>query len=588
MSDKTSESLNMRVSARQSALQWTTCTVVLTEPYPWEEVSALLNRGDIASVVVPADSCHIPAREILRIGVYFPETSGWVLPRHLSPELLVVGNLTISKRMAMRALAAGGRNIAGEYSGSRNLVSFLLTNTNKDVSKSPSEPATTTAPQSATQQPLAKTSTIAKRPLDLSGPPLLGPDAFDETSVLMINSALAWGGAERQLVNTMIGLHERGRTVDLVCEALNHVPDSDFFRWRLDQRGLKAQEIRKHYDACKNDVSPDLYRALVARTNMLPSPMKEMTAPYALELLARRPGVLHAWQDQTSIYAGIAASIVGVPKIVLATRNVSPVNFAYYQDHMPEAYRALLRQPNVRIINNSKAGIEDYCSWLGVDPEKFALLYNGIEFTDMKTPSPDESQAFRKQIGIAPGRKVLGSIFRLYEEKDPFLWIETAARVAHTMPDLDFVIFGVGPLREELMQRAKKLDIGERFFLPGTEKNPGLAFSLMDTFLLTSRFEGLPNVVIEAQSQGVPVITTRAGGSGEAIIDGETGWLVKERDSAKLAERIYMTLTDEDWRQNASLTSQTFAQDRFGFDRMVEETIAIYDRVPAPGPRGLH
>ena len=74
---------------------------------------------------------------------------------------------------------------------------------------------------------------------------------------------------------------------------------------------------------------------------------------YMRELIELRPEVVHAWQDATNIKVGIAAALLGVPRIVLSTRNMAAVRFAYYHPYMWPAYRALERLPNVVFVNNS-------------------------------------------------------------------------------------------------------------------------------------------------------------------------------------------------------------------------------------------
>lgn len=568
MTPQTNNEMAEMIQDRCTALGWSDVSVVILEPMDWSDLARLLEDNCIESLIVLNEGCMVPAGELYRVGVYYPDKNGWLLPRHMSPHLLILGELELSGRMAMRAYLAGVREIATASDGEpRKLNTIILSNGAR-----------------AARRIFSASSNTKNQKFDQRFPDdqraILPPSAFDPNRVLMINSALAWGGAERQLVNTMIGLHERGRDVQLVCEALNYVPDSDFFKWRLDQRGLSADMIRKDPAAFQDKLDHDLIDAALSRAHALPSPFKDLIAPYILEMLARRPGIVHAWQDQTNILAGAAAIIAGVPKVILSTRNVSPRNFAYYQQHMPDSYRGLTHHPYVRIINNSKAGAADYCNWLGEGADKFDLVYNGLDFTDMKTPTQEESRAFRNRLGVAGTKKLLGSIFRLYEEKDPFLWLETAMLVGERLPDVDFVIFGAGPLRDQLLDKMDAAGMRGRLHLPGTEKNPALALSIMDAFLLTSKFEGLPNVIIEAQSQGVPVVTTRAGGSGEAILPEKTGWVVDERTSEKLAEMVCKILTDDIWRAEAAALAPEFAQSRFGFDRMIDETLAIYDRTP--------
>jgi glycosyltransferase involved in cell wall biosynthesis len=423
-------------------------------------------------------------------------------------------------------------------------------------------------------------SNSSEKTLTIHESPLLQKDEFVGQRVLMVNSALAWGGAERQLVNSMIGLARRGYDVHLLCESLSVVPDSDFFSWRLQDSDLSAKSIRRSLDQYTyEEISAELADVLTERIARLPSPFRESIAPYVMEMLAQRPEVVYAWQDQTSVIAGVAAAIVGVPRIVLSTRNMSPPNFAYFQPHMRNTYRALLLLPQVRIINNSHAGLADYANWLSVGTGSFQLLYNGVDFDLFEPPSRKAIGDYRQKLGIPAGCRVVGSIFRLYQEKDPFLWLETASLVAKCHPEIVFLVIGVGPLRDQMLEMARKYAMNGRLLLPGTEKRPELPLAIMDVFLLTSRFEGLPNVVIEAQSQGVPVVTTAAGGSGEAIEPGVTGWLVETRDASQLADRVNYVLQDEKWAKKARQRAKDFVRERFDLERMIDETVGTFETI---------
>ena len=107
---------------------------------------------------------------------------------------------------------------------------------------------------------------------------------------------------------------------------------------------------------------------------------------------------------------------------------------------------------------------------------------------------------------------MLGSVFRMSEEKRPLLWLDVAANVAAQRPDAHFVVCGDGPMRDEMRTYAAELGIADRVHLPGAQSNIGSWFKLMDVVMLTSRHEGLPNVLLEAQSLGVPVVAPDVGG----------------------------------------------------------------------------
>src|SRR5262249_5459172 len=110
----------------------------------------------------------------------------------------------------------------------------------------------------------------------------------------------------------------------------------------------------------------------------------------------------------------------------------------------------------------------------------------------------------------------------------------------------------------------------------GVRKDVDDMLSIMDVFLLTSQVEGLPNVLIEAQWLGLPVVTTNAGGAGEAIDPGRTGWLVDSAEPDVIASPIRELLLDPGRRREIRRTGPAFIAERFGVSRMIDETLEAY------------
>jgi len=104
----------------------------------------------------------------------------------------------------------------------------------------------------------------------------------------------------------------------------------------------------------------------------------------------------------------------------------------------------------------------------------------------------------------------------------------------------------------------------------------------LDVFLLTSFGEGIPNVALEAQWAGTPVVATQAGGVAEALALGESGWIVDPPDADRLARCVSWMLGDAGARAQAQTAGPELIQARFGLRRMIDETVKAYDlRRPA-------
>lgn len=403
---------------------------------------------------------------------------------------------------------------------------------------------------------------------------------FDATQVTLFNNSLAAGGAERQLVNTALGLANNGVLVNIRCRFLQGTYYT--FYLPLVDGEVVAETLRPLADIV-GGLSPEdaaLLKSQIAglslqRFERILMPWKvELIVIYAANLLTGGSGVAHFWQDDTNVLGGLAAYLCGVPRIILGTRNMAPYRFPYHQPYMAPIYRFLLQKENVRLINNSDAGARDYAQWLGIDRDRVITLRNGVR--GMTRPAHQDLEAWQIKKGMANNGKVVGSVFRFSAEKEPELWIDTAAIVAQHLTDVTFLLVGEGALENQIRARAKRHGIDERLYMPGNEPDVRLALGQMDVFLMTSSLEGTPNVCIEAQQLGVPVVTTVAGGSGETIIDGRTGWLVPTRDAHDLAKAVIRALTDRSWHDCASSQAIAFSRETFGVDRMIAETKEIY------------
>jgi glycosyltransferase involved in cell wall biosynthesis len=389
--------------------------------------------------------------------------------------------------------------------------------------------------------------------------------------LVMVCGSLQPGGAERQLVNAVRGLARRGiRDITVLCAHLApRQPEAyDFFAPELAAAGIVARQI------CRP--SP-LYALLPARllevAARLPTALVCDAADLWRELVSLRPAVVHAWLDWSNIRAGIAAVLAGVPRIVLSGRNLNPSRFFFHEPVMRAAYRALLSQPGVVLVNNSLAGARDYADWLGVPAERIGVVYNAV---DLPTPDRNAALAERRRLGVPDEAPLIGSMFRFSPEKRPLLWVETAAAILAKRTDVIFALYGAGPMGAEIGARVAALGLERRVILPGLSGNALTALGAIDVFLLTSEAEGTPNTAIEAQWAGRPVVACAAGGVAEAFLPGETGILVSRADPEAIADSVLRLAADHAWRERIRSTGPSFVASRFGLDRLVGELIAQY------------
>ncbi len=396
--------------------------------------------------------------------------------------------------------------------------------------------------------------------------------------VLLVNAGLAAGGAERQIVNTLVGLKASGlcESVGLLAEYIDHAPNLDFFLHELEAAGIDVNQVEHSVSLSDDGLSSVDTEVADLLADIAPNLIEEILN-LVEEFRSRRPEVIHAWQDSSSIKAGIAAVIVGVPRIVLASRNVTPMHFTYYQDYMHPAYRALASLECVSFLNNSVAGAVDYTQWLGLPRERFVVVRNGVDLGYLKRVDDKAIGEYRQSLGIPENAQVVGSIFRFWAEKRPMLWLKTAVLVAKQYPDVHFLVVGEGPMRREMEAFINHNGLKGRVHLPGARPEVATPLSAMNIFVLTSEFEGTPNVVLEAQWLGLPVVATDAGGTSESFDHNITGLLAMNPAAQEIATLVGKYLTTQAMRLESQRQGPAFVEREFGVKRMVQETLALYN-----------
>jgi glycosyltransferase involved in cell wall biosynthesis len=307
----------------------------------------------------------------------------------------------------------------------------------------------------------------------------------------------------------------------------------------------------------------------------LPVEVVDTASGFVSQFERLKPSVVHSWLDYANATAGLAAVLCGVPKIVLGFRSVAPYHFGLYKSYFRPIYRALLCAPGVVMTANSRAGALDYASWLGTDPARIEVINNAIDLSAMSEPPAHELAAFRREFGLGSD-PVVGTVGRLAEEKRPFLWLEIAREVLKRRPRAKFLWVGGGPLESELRREIASLGIGDRVMIAGVRKDIATVLSGLSVFLLTSRQEGLPNVLIEAQTLGVPVVSAAVGGAPETFEEGVTGLGVPGSRAEDFAVAVARFLDDEDALARAKRRGPTLVREKFSLDSVVGKMLALY------------
>jgi glycosyltransferase involved in cell wall biosynthesis len=203
-------------------------------------------------------------------------------------------------------------------------------------------------------------------------------------------------------------------------------------------------------------------------------------------------------------------------------------------------------------------------------PEKASLVYHGLDFTRFAEPPARTTNT--------SGLITLLSVGRLVPKKGYAGLIEALGRLPKDL-DWRFRHIGGGPLKDELQAAAQKLGIAERIAWLGAKPQETVLaeYRGANLFILNSRIaedgdrDGLPNVLMEAQSQRLPVIATNLAGIPELVIDGETGALVPPDDAPALAAAIERLMRDPTLRARMAAAGYARVRGQFSMERGIAD-----------------
>ncbi len=300
-----------------------------------------------------------------------------------------------------------------------------------------------------------------------------------------------------------------------------------------------------------------------------------------------RPEIVHIIGTlELEIQAAIAAIIVGIPKIVLNPGMMNPSEYAVTSQHLLECnfnkdvLLNILKHKNVKLYNNSYISANSFDRWLGLNGsdrfDKTGVLYNGIHVPE-ELIEANEIKVLRHQLMTNENELLVGIVGRLAYEKLPFNVLEAIKIISKKRTDIKFIFVGDGVLRESMEDFINNNGLKDQVSIFGFTSDMPVMYSAMDLCLLISLAEGMPNVLLEAQSFGVPVLTSDVGGCRETIIEKVTGSILQDNKPKTIAKGILEIFNDRLFMETSSIEAKKWIKDNFSMPKMVRNATDIYN-----------
>ncbi len=325
-----------------------------------------------------------------------------------------------------------------------------------------------------------------------------------------------------------------------------------------------------------------------ARVKVMIIPIKktfDLMGAFRLRNLILREGVhvLHTHGMLVNIVGRFASRMAHVPvsiSTVQLTRELAGGGRAknIRQRLKGEYYRALdnlTARVSDRIIAVSDSVKHDLVHQ-GVSPEKIMVINNSIQIEPLQGRLDEYRQKKKKEeLGI-DNDPVVGTIARLSPQKDIYTFLYAISDVVREFPEVRCLIVGDGHRRRKLEDLSHRLELKGNVSFLGYRDDVREILEFFDIFVLSSLWEGLPLVVLEAMAASKPVVATKVPGTAEAVVDGKTGLLVPIRDIERLAHSIKRLLKDKNLCQSMGKAGRRRVEKHFTVEKMVDATERLY------------
>jgi glycosyltransferase involved in cell wall biosynthesis len=371
--------------------------------------------------------------------------------------------------------------------------------------------------------------------------------------VLHVIDSLVGGGKERQFVELLKGLT---REPDIACHAVvmsDVIEYEEFYRLHVPVTVLPR---RKRYDL-----------SIISRLHAV--------------MRTFRPDIVQSWNSMCSVCAAPLAKLRGAKFLDGFVR--AAADNRDFRD--PDYFRSRFTLPLTDlVVANSRAGLAAYA----IPARKGMCIHNGFDPARIGQLAAPET--VRQLLGITTPH-VVGMVASFSRFKDYDTYFEAAQRIVAQRDDVTFVAIGAGPRFEEYKAKFPEEQF-PRIRLPGRRADVESIVNILSIGVLTSNTdthgEGISNAIMEYMALGKPVVATDCGGNGELILEGETGYLIANRDTDALCNRLGRLLDDAALARRFGEAGRRRIAETFGLERMTASYAALYRGLAASRREPVH
>lgn len=284
--------------------------------------------------------------------------------------------------------------------------------------------------------------------------------------------------------------------------------------------------------------------------------------------------IVHTHDFYTNVFGMLTAKLAGVPVRIASKRETGGMKTAKQTRAERQAFRLAHS-----IVANALA-VKNYLTEHGVSESKIEVIYNGLDLERLKPKSNLTRPQICEMFGLPVDgdRKFVTIVANLrHTVKNQAMFLRAAQAVKSKVENAEFVLAGEGERLEELKNLAAESGIADSCHFTGRCAAVAELLSISEVCVLSSTNEGFSNSILEYMAAGKPVVATDVGGAGEAIVEGETGFLVASNDAETMAARLIDLLKDDEKARKFGVEGKKIIEEKFSSKAQIEKTVTLYE-----------
>jgi glycosyltransferase involved in cell wall biosynthesis len=370
--------------------------------------------------------------------------------------------------------------------------------------------------------------------------------------IFFIIGSLEIGGAEKQLI----------ALIQELCR-LRY----DCYVFTLHTGGPLTDDIRM--------LNVPLFSGQLKKRDIIKAPWKLLSAQWELFQIVKtiKPDVIHSFLPLVTFMGALTGRWAKVPLVISSRRALGT-----HQERYPilKILDRLTNRLSDYVTVNSKSVYTDIIKRDHIDPRKLVLIYNGIDHHGFDAQIHGEN-TLRQTLGFHPSDKLIIMIGNLIPYKGHSDFLQAIPIIKTQIPNAVFLLVGEDRgIGAQLKKITQALKIASCVHFMGRRTDIAALLAISALLVLPSHEEGFSNVILESMAAGLPVVATDVGGNAEAILNGETGWIVPPKDPPRMAEKIIDLLNDPErarrWGEKGRERVKTF----FSIEKMLQKYLDLY------------